>query len=66
VCQQKNEEYEKKEGWETAIQDAKEMISSLESKIKGLRESIQVFEQDRDAGTPWPGDKELAIHRKMG
>ena len=55
----------KKTGWDNAIQDAQETIVSLERKIKRLKESIQVFEQDRDAGRPWPGDKELEVQREM-
>jgi U3 small nucleolar ribonucleoprotein component len=48
----------KKTGWDLAIQDAKDMISAFEKKIKRLRESIEVFEQDRDQGKNWPGDGE--------
>lgn len=55
----------KKTGWDVAIKDAKEMILSFEGKIKRLRESIQVFEQERDGGKPWPGDKELEVQREM-
>jgi hypothetical protein len=55
----------KRNGWDLAIDDAKEMIASFEKKIKRLKESIQVFEQEREDGKEWPGDKELAIHREL-
>lgn len=34
--------------WDAAIQDAKQ-------RIKELKASIKVFEQNRDAGSKWPG-----------
>lgn len=55
----------RKTGWDAAIKDAKELIHSFEQKIKRLRESIQVFEQERDDGKLWPGDKELEVQREM-
>jgi hypothetical protein len=35
-------------GWDAAIEDAKKRILKL-------RRTIQVFETQRDAGEPWPG-----------
>jgi hypothetical protein len=54
-----------KKGWDLAIQDARETITSLEKKIKRLHESIQVFENERDAGRLWPGNTELEVQREM-
>jgi hypothetical protein len=51
----------KKSGWDSAIQDARETITALERKVKRLRESIEVFEQNRDQGRSWPGDGELEV-----
>jgi uncharacterized protein YqeY len=51
----------RKSDWDLAIEDAKEMITVFEKKVKRLKESIEVFEQNRNQGRPWPGDGELEV-----
>jgi hypothetical protein len=48
-CQLKNEEKNRMGFSDSGCQ-------RFEKKIKRLRESIEVFEQDRDQGKNWPGD----------
>lgn len=55
----------KKTGWDLAIEDVREEIAALEKKIKRLEQSIQVFEEGRDTGRPWPGEKELQVQREV-
>jgi hypothetical protein len=42
----------KSTGWDGAIQLAKREIEKLET-------SIRVFERNKDAGEPWPGDEQF-------
>lgn len=42
-------------GWEAAIAEAEGQIYAAQRKIAGLRQSIMVFKQRMNAGSPWPG-----------
>jgi len=40
--------------WDTAIEDAEELIRAANLQIAGLRDSIRVFKARRAAGEPFP------------
>lgn len=45
---------EKKANWDTAIQDAEQMIKYLRARIRELKLAIRVFKKNRDGGEPFP------------
>lgn len=45
-------------GWDAAIEDAKKRIMKL-------RRIIQVFETQRDAGEPWPGQVQESDRKRQ-
>lgn len=45
-----------KNGWDGAIEDAKEMLTKVEAKARRLRTSISTLQEARDSGEIWPGE----------
>ena len=46
-----------KASWDTAIQDAEQMIKQLRARIRELKIAIKVFKERRDAGESFPNQK---------
>lgn len=44
--------------WDEAIADAEKIIVQRKVEIDGLKDSIQVFKARREAGVPFPGQRD--------